>query len=30
LRKRGVRIAIEADPPKLGPLVAALESALAR
>ena len=30
LRKHGVRIAIEADPPKLGPLVAALESALAR
>ncbi|MGQ0752728.1 MAG: uroporphyrinogen-III synthase [Betaproteobacteria bacterium] len=30
LRKRGVRIGIEAHPPKLGPLVTALESALAR
>lgn len=30
LRKRGVQVGIEADPPKLGPLVTALESALAR
>jgi len=30
LKKLGVSVAVEASPPKLGPLVAALERALAR